>query len=64
MLKKIDDRNADVRSIIEQSGLFYWEIAEKMKLRPDKLSVMLRYPLLDEVKVSIQEAIKALKEVK
>jgi len=61
-LRNPEDRNADLRAAIEQSGLLYWQIAEMMRIRPDKLSVLLRYPLPEETRSAIYKAIKDLKE--
>lgn len=62
MSNNFQDRNADVRTAIEQSGLLYWQIAEYMNIRADKLSVMMRYPLSDENRAAIYAAIEAVKE--
>ncbi len=56
-------RNAEIRAKIVSSGLFYWQIAEVMGIRQDKLSTILRYPLTEEMKVRILQAIEDARAV-
>jgi hypothetical protein len=54
-------RNAEIRAKIVSSGLFYWQIAEAMGIRQDKLSTILRYSLTEEMKAKILKAIEDAK---
>lgn len=62
MFKKSQDPNVEVRLAIQNSGLLYWQIADKMNIRPDKFSILLRHPLSEENLQAVYSAIKAIKE--
>lgn len=55
-------RNAKIRAQIVGNGLLYWQVAEVMGIRQDKLSVILRYPLTEEMRTQILQAIEKAKE--
>lgn len=61
MIKNSEKPNSEVRSAIQNSGLLYWQIAEKMNIRPDKFSILLRHPLSEENMRAVYSAIEAVK---
>lgn len=64
MFKKSQDPNAEVRLAIQNSGLLYWQIADKMNIRPDKFSILLRHPLTEENLQAVYSAIEAIRRDK
>lgn len=54
--------NKDIRKIIKESGVKYWQIAEKMNINDGNFSRRLRKELSMEEKNRIMSIIKELKE--
>ncbi|MGO2082472.1 hypothetical protein [Vagococcus sp.] len=54
--------NNEIRSMITQSRLKNWEVANKMKIADTTLSRWLRTPLNDEKKRRVLDAIEELKK--
>ena len=55
-------RNTEVRDHIKNNGLYYWQIAEYMKIHESEFSRMLRREMSEETKQKILEAVYALRE--
>ena len=55
-------KNLDIRQEVKESGLFLWQIADKLNISDNWLSRLLRHELSDEKKSEIRSAIKELKE--
>ena len=53
--------NADIRHVIEESGVKYWEIANEYGLTDSNFSRKLRTELLDSEKQKILDIIEKLK---
>ena len=54
------NRNQDVRKVIENSGLRYWQVAAEIGMRDDKFSRILRFELPEEKKREIYAAVERL----
>ena len=54
--------NQDIRNEIKESGLYKWQIAERIGMNDGNFSRLLRRELSDEKKTLIRSAIKELKE--
>lgn len=54
--------NLDLRKAAEESGVRQWQIADRLGITEQKLCVMLRKELPDDVKERILTIIKELKE--
>ena len=52
--------NIVVRKLIKDSGLHYWQIAEKLGMEDTTFSKKLRHELTDELKTAISEIVKDL----
>lgn len=53
-------RNSDIRNLIKEENLFFWQVAEHMQIHENTLYRMLRQKLSDEQKEKIINAIEAL----
>lgn len=53
--------NQDIRQEITESGLKYWQVADKIGLTDGNFSRLLRFELSDEKKEKIRSAIAELK---
>lgn len=59
----MEERNKDIKDLIKSKNLRYWKVAEKLGVLDNSFSRMLRYPLTDEKRADILEAIdKAAEE--
>ena len=56
--------NQDVRNVIQNSGLRFWQVAAEIGMRDDKFSRILRFELPDEKKQEIYAAVERLTGVK
>lgn len=56
--------NQDIRELITQNNLKYWQVANKYGISDGNFSRLLRYTVTDEVKEKIIKAINELKEAK
>lgn len=54
--------NNEIRRLIARSGLYYWQVAEMLNMRPEQLSILMRRPLAKDVKAKIRNAINQIKE--
>ena len=54
--------NQDIRTLIKESGVKYWQIAEKLNINDGNLSRRLRRELSQPEKDQITEIIKIWKE--
>lgn len=55
-------KNQEIRDLIKQNNLKYWQVTNKYGLSDGNFSRLLRYTVTDEVKARIIKAIKDLKE--
>ena len=53
----MEERNKDIKDLIKSKNLRYWKVAEKLGVLDNSFSRMLRYPLTDEKRAEILEAI-------
>lgn len=51
------ERNKDIKDLIKSKHLRSWKVAEKLGVLDNSFSRMLRYPLTDEKRAEILEAI-------
>lgn len=54
--------NRKLQDEIKATGVRQWQIADALGISDSTLSKMLRYPLTDEQKQAIKQAVKAVKE--
>lgn len=54
-------RNQDIRKMIDDAGVKYWEVAEAAEIAEGTLSVWLRHELSEDRRVKIIEAINKAK---
>lgn len=54
--------NQDIRNEIKKAGLYFWQIADKLKICDTRFSVHLRHELSPEKKAEIRAIIAELKE--
>lgn len=50
-------RNPEIRKLIDEAGLRYWEIAEFLSITPSQFSCLLRYPLDPEIEAEIRKIV-------
>lgn len=55
-------KNQEIRDLISQNGLKYWQVANQYGISDGNFSRLLRYAVTDEVKEKIINAINKLKE--
>lgn len=53
----MEERNKDIKDLIKSKNLRSWMVAEKLGVLDNSFSRMLRYPLTDEKRAEILEAI-------
>ena len=53
--------NIDIRILVKEANVTYKDIAKAIGISPEWLSRLMRYPLSDENKIQIQNAIIYLK---
>lgn len=57
--------NIEIRKMIKEYKLYYWEVADKVGISDTRFTVWLRKPLNDERKKRVLDAINELtKEIK
>lgn len=57
--RKNKDKNVEVRAAMKNSGVFQWEIAERLGVSEATVSRMLRHELPPEQKAEILRAIES-----
>ena len=60
----MEKRNAEIRSLIDSSGLMYWQVAEAVGISESTFSVWLRHELSDDRRKKVIQAINLLTEAK
>lgn len=60
----MNKENKEIRKLIEQNNLYYWEIAKHIGISASTFTVWLRTPLSKTKEKIIFNSIKELKEVK
>ncbi len=53
----MEERNKDIKDLIKSKNLRYWKVAEKLGVLDNSFSRMLRYPLTENKRAEILEAI-------
>lgn len=60
MRKRVNQANADIKSLLKCNGLFYWQVAEQIGVAESTLLRWLRVELDAERKARIERAVTEL----
>lgn len=60
MRKRVNQANADIKSLLKYNGLFYWQVAEQIGVAESTLLRWLRVELDTERKARIERAVTEL----
>ena len=51
------DRNTDIREILKEKRVYYWEVAEVLGIHPSTFTAWLRHELSEDRRTKIMSAI-------